>query len=67
MAEIEMSEPTAMLTPERAATIVDVSLNKLWRAVRNGKLQSYKNGPKSTRFLRADIEAFKRSRSREGC
>ena len=60
------NEPSTMVTPERAAMIADTSLTTIWRAVRAGKLQSYKRGPKDTRFLQSDVEAFKRNRSREG-
>ena len=59
--------PPVMVTPERAATIADTSITTIWRAVRAGRLQSYKRGRKDTRFLQSDVEAFKRSRSRERC
>ena len=55
---------TAMLTPEGAAQAANTSISTIWRAVRTGKLPSYKRGNKDTRFLPADVNAFKRSRSR---
>jgi hypothetical protein len=58
--------PPVMVTPERAAMIANTSITTIWRAVRTGKLQSYKRGPKDTRFLQSDVETFKLSRSREG-
>ena len=59
--------PEAMLTPERAAMTADVSVATVWRAVRTGKLASYKRGPRDTRFLHSDVEVFKQRRRREGC
>jgi Helix-turn-helix domain len=58
------SEPAAMLTPEAAAQEADTSVSTIWRAVREGKLASYRRGRRDTRFLPADVAAFKRSRSR---
>jgi excisionase family DNA binding protein len=54
----------AMLTPEGAAQAANTSISTIWRAVRAGKLPSYRRGNKDTRFLPADVDAFKRSRSR---
>jgi excisionase family DNA binding protein len=54
----------AMLTPEGAAQAAETSISTIWRAVRDGKLPSYRRGKRDTRFLPADVDAFKRSRSR---
>jgi hypothetical protein len=64
MTTIMTTEPTAMLTPEAAAQEADTSISTIWRAVRDGKLPSYRRGKRDTRFLPADVAAFKRSRSR---
>jgi excisionase family DNA binding protein len=53
-----------MLTPEGAAQAANTSISTIWRAVRAGKLPSYRRGNKDTRFLPTDVDAFKRSRSR---
>jgi hypothetical protein len=37
-------EPT-MLTVEHAAVAAGVSVNTIWRAVREGKLERYRRGP----------------------
>jgi excisionase family DNA binding protein len=58
-----MIEPT-MMTVEHAAIAADTSVNTIWRAVRTGKLPSYRRGPRDTRFLSADVEKLKESRSR---
>jgi excisionase family DNA binding protein len=54
----------AMLTPEGAAQAANTSISTIWRAVRTGKLPSYRRGRRDTRFLPADVAAFKASRSR---
>jgi hypothetical protein len=54
----------AMLTPEGAAQAANTSISTIWRAVRAGKLPSYRRGDKDTRFLPADVAAFRRSRRR---
>jgi excisionase family DNA binding protein len=56
----------ALLTAEQAAVAAGTSLPTIWRAVRAGKLPSYRRGAgrRGTRFLPADITAFKASRSR---
>ena len=54
----------AILTPEGAAQAANTSISTIWRAVRAGKLPSYRRGKCDTRFLPADVAAFKRSRSR---
>ena len=56
-----INEP-AMLTVEHAAVAADTSVNTIWRAVRAGKLLSYRRGPRDTRFLSTDVEKFKESR-----
>lgn len=53
-----------LMTVEHAAMVADVSVNTIWRAIREGKLPSYKRGPRDTRFLRSDVETFIQSRSR---
>ena len=57
-----MSTPV-MMTVERAAIAAETSVNTIWRAVRAGKLPSYKSAPRDTRFLSSDVEAFKLERS----
>jgi hypothetical protein len=57
-----MSTPV-MMTIERAAVAADTSVNTIWRAVRAGRLSSYKSSPRDTRFLSSDVEAFKLERS----
>jgi excisionase family DNA binding protein len=64
MTMITKIEPATMLTPEGAATAADTSVSTIWRAVRDGRLPSYRRGKRDTRFLPADVAAFKRSRSR---
>jgi excisionase family DNA binding protein len=64
MVTITTNEPAAMLTPEGAATVAETSISTIWRAVRAGKLPFYRRGKRDTRFLPADVTAFKRSRSR---
>jgi excisionase family DNA binding protein len=64
MTSIIANDPPAMLTPEAAAQEADTSISTIWRAVRDGKLPSYRRGKRDTRFLAADVAAFKRSRSR---
>jgi excisionase family DNA binding protein len=56
----------ALLTAEQAAVAAGTSLPTIWRAVRAGKLASYRRGAgrRGTRFLPADVDAFKRSRGR---
>ena len=53
-----------MMTIERAAVAADTSVNTIWRAVRAGRLPSYKSGPRDTRFLSSDVETFKLERER---
>ena len=57
----------ALLTAEQAAVAAGTSLPTIWRAVRAGKLPSYRRGAgrRGTRFLPADVAAFKRSRERQ--
>jgi excisionase family DNA binding protein len=56
----------ALLTAEQAAVAAGTSLPTIWRAVRAGMLPSYRRGGgrRGTRFLPADVAAFRRSRSR---
>lgn len=64
---IQANELTALLlTAEQAAVAAGTSLPTIWRAVRAGKLASYRRGAgrRGTRFLPADVGAFKRNRSR---
>jgi excisionase family DNA binding protein len=61
---VRISAPAMLMTVERAAIAAETSVNTIWRAVRAGKLPSYKSGPKDTRFLSSDVEAFKLERSR---
>ena len=56
-----MSTPV-MMTVEHAAIAADTSVNTIWRAVKSGKLPAYRRGLKATRFLSADVEAFKLER-----
>jgi predicted DNA-binding transcriptional regulator AlpA len=56
------AESMMMMTVEHAAIAADTSVNTIWRAVRTGKLPRYKRGPRDTRFLSADVEAFKLAR-----
>jgi hypothetical protein len=64
MTMFDENEPAGLLTPEGAAMVADTSISTIWRAVRDGKLPSYRRGKRDTRFLPADVAAFKRGRSR---
>jgi excisionase family DNA binding protein len=61
---VRISAPAMLMTVEHAAIAAETSVNTIWRAVRSGKLPSYKSGPKDTRFLSSDVEALKLERSR---
>jgi excisionase family DNA binding protein len=64
---ITMSElAAALLTAEQAAVAAGTSLPTIWRAVRSGKLPSYRRGAgrRGTRFLPSDVAAFKANRRR---